>query len=98
MLRGGPLFLKLLTDYLTASYEQTKESLLKFNEVYKITNVAREDIQIAYNQLLVAAKTLCVLNDGFLPPDMIKFYLTILTTTTTTSCTEFNKQFLDLKK
>ena len=36
-----------------------------------------------------------MLNDGVLPPDMIKQYLTIFTTTT---YTEFNEQFLDLKK
>ena len=93
--QGGPLFLKLLTDYLTTSDEQTKESLLKSIKAYKITNVAREDIQIAHNQLLATAKTLIVLNDGALPPNMINHYLSIFTTT---SCTEFNEQFLDLKK
>ena len=90
-----PLFLKILTDFLTISNDRTKESLLKSIKAYKITNIAGEDIQITHNQLLVTAKTLCVLNDGVLPPDMIKHYLTILTTT---SCTEFNEQFLDLKK
>ena len=78
--QGGPLFFKLLTDHLTAFDEQTKESLLKSVKAYKITNVTGEDIQIAYNQLLATAKNLVVLNDGILPPDMIKFYLTILTT------------------
>ena len=85
----------ILTDYLTASDEQTKESLLKSNKAYKITNIAEEDIQIAHNQLLATAETLCVLIDGVLPPNMIKHYLTILTTT---SCTKFNEKFLDLKK
>ena len=93
--RGGPLFFKILTDYMTASDERTKESLLKSVKAYKITSVPGEDIQIAYNQLLATAETLVVLCDGILPPDMIKFYLTILTTT---SCTDFNDQFLDLKK
>ena len=85
--RGGPLFFKILTDYLTASNEQTKKSLLKSIKAYKITNVTGEDIQIARNQLLATAETLCVLNNGVLLPDMIKYYLTILITT---SCTEFN--------
>ena len=93
--RGGPLIFKLLTDHLSASDEQTKESLLKSVKAYKITNVDGEDIQIAYNQILATAKTLCVLNDGIFPPDMIKFNLTIFTTT---SCLKFNEQFLDLKK
>ena len=93
--RGGPLFFKLLTDHLAASDEQTKESLLKSVKAYKITNVASEDIQITYNQLLTTAKTLVVLNNGVLPPEMIKFYLTIFTTT---SCAKFNEQFKDLKK
>ena len=70
---GGPLFFKLLTDHLTASNERTKELLLKSVKAYKITNVAGEDIQIAYNQLLATAETLVVLNNGVLPPDMIKF-------------------------
>ena len=93
--RGGLLFLKILIDSLTASDEQTEESLLKSIKAYKITNVAGGDIQLANNQLLATAETLCVLNAGVLPPDMIRHYLTILTTT---SCTEFNEQFLDLKK
>ena len=93
--RGSPLFFKLLINHLTASDEQTKELLLKSVKAYKITNIAGEDIQIAYKQLLAIAKTLVVLKDSVLPPDMIKFYLTILITT---SCAEFNEQFKDLKK
>ena len=76
--------------------EWTKESLFKsVNKAYKITNVAGEDIHITYNQLLAPTEILCVLNDYILPPAMIKFYLTIFTTT---SCPEFNEQIQDLKK
>ena len=93
--QGCQLFFKLLTDNLTASNEQTKESLLESAKAYNITIVPREDVQIVYNQLLVTFKTLCILNACVLPLVMIKFYLTICTTT---GCLKFNKQFQDLKK
>ena len=64
-------------------------------KAYKTTPIVDEDIQIIYNQLLATTKTLYLLNNGVLLPDMIKMYLTIFATT---SCHEFNKQFLDLKK
>ena len=86
--RGGPLFLKILIDHLTTSDNCPKESLLKSVKVYKITSIGIKDIQQAYNQLLAVAETLYVLNDNVLPPNMIKVYLEIFTTT---SCTKFNE-------
>ena len=71
--RGGSLFLKIITDHLTASDERTKESLLKSIKAYNNTTIDAKYIQIVYNQLLTTAETLIVLNDNILPSHMIKF-------------------------
>ena len=47
--RGGPLFLKIHTNHLTASDKRTKESLLKSVKAYKITTIDAKNIRTAYN-------------------------------------------------
>lgn len=71
---NGPLFLKVFTGHLTTFDERTKKPLLKSDKAYKITTTNREDVQIAYNQLLATAETFFVLSNNVLPPNMIKLY------------------------
>lgn len=93
----GPLFCKHFTDYLTTSNKHTKISLLGLIKGYKVNMVNSEDIQKIYFQLLSIAETLYLLDNNILPVDVdvLNNYIIIYTTT---SCTDFNDLFINLKK